>query len=164
MRENFSLRLGTCRRRSSSRLLALFVGPAASNPAHPRPRGLARAQSRAPVVPGTPGASSPFAFTSESAVSPAILSPSPLSVPHRSQSSSATAPRLVPSVPPVTSSADIPKAVLRVWGLRQARSWEGKAQGKGGPASGHDALPDPRPPRPQPPSGALGAQHPGGMA
>lgn len=79
MRESFTLRLGTCRR-SGPLLRALFVSPAASIPARPRPRGLPRAQSRAPADPGRPGASSPFSFPLKQPRPPAILCPAPFSV------------------------------------------------------------------------------------
>lgn len=70
MRESFTPRLGTCRRRSSPRLPALFVGPAASIPA--RPRG--GPDSSTPK--GRPGDPSHFAFASETAVSPRDSVPS----------------------------------------------------------------------------------------
>lgn len=107
MRRSFILRLGTCRRRSSPRLPVLFVSalPPASLPAPALGAWLDHSQghppSRAdlgPLHPSLLPLKQPCPF--------AILSPAPFSVPHLSQSSPATAPRLVPSVPPVTSSAE----------------------------------------------------------
>lgn len=121
-------------------------GPTASIPRGPRPRGLARAQTRVPAIPSRPGAASAPTFASH--LAPLLVRPlsSPLSVPHGAQVGSGPAvPTPVQGLTAMTGSADTSKPVPRGAGTTVGTKARKVLRGTG-QHSAHPAYPLPRPP------------------
>lgn len=105
------------------------LSPAASSPARPR-SCLGHSQGHPPSQ-AHPGPLHPSLLPLKQPCPPAILCPRAFLCPAPLAERPRHRPRLVPFVPSVTSGADIPQAVRRVWGLWRAGAGKGRCPAPG---------------------------------